>query len=71
MRTPAESFLADIEAFLKRSGMSATAFGRDALRDPNFVHDVRAGRMPNLGVVGRVQDFIREQDAASGVGAPA
>jgi 2,4-dienoyl-CoA reductase-like NADH-dependent reductase (Old Yellow Enzyme family) len=66
MRTPAQTFLAEIEAFLKRSGMSATAFGRNALNDPNFVHDVRDGRLPNLGLVGRVQEYIRSQrvDAA-------
>jgi hypothetical protein len=59
MSTPAQDFLNEIEAFLKRTGMSATAFGRDALKDPNFVHDLRAGRMPNLGIVERVNDFIR------------
>jgi hypothetical protein len=66
MNNPAQAFLKQIEVFLKRSGMSATAFGRAALNDPNFVHDLRIGRMPNLGVVGRVHDFIRSQkvDAA-------
>lgn len=43
--------------------MSATAFGRQALNDPNFVHDVRVGRLPNLGLVGRVQTFIRSYKA--------
>lgn len=65
MTTPAQTFLAEIEAFLKRSGMSATAFGRTALNDPNFVHDLRDGRMPNLGLVGRVHEFIRSQEASA------
>ncbi len=65
MITPAQTFLAEIEAFLERSGMSATAFGRGSLNDPNFVHDLRTGRMPNLGIVGRVHEFIRSQEATS------
>jgi 2,4-dienoyl-CoA reductase-like NADH-dependent reductase (Old Yellow Enzyme family) len=65
MITPAEAFLAEIEAFLERSEISATAFGRLALNDPNFVHDVRAGRMPNLGLVGRVQAFMQAQEASA------
>ncbi len=65
MSTLAQTFLGEIEAFLERSGMSATAFGRSALNDPNFVHDLRAGRMPNLGLVGRVHDFIRSQEASA------
>ena len=65
MSTPAQDFLDEIEAFLKRTGMSATAFGRSALNDPNFVHDLRDGRMPNLGLVGRVHRFIRSQKASA------
>lgn len=65
MSTPAETFLAEIEAFLVRRNVSATAFGRAAVNDPNFVHDLRGGRMPNLGLVGRVHDYIRSQDTTS------
>lgn len=61
--THAEQFLADIEAFLTRSGMSATAFGTAALNDPSFVPDLRNGRKPNLGLVDKVHAFIRLQDA--------
>lgn len=57
----ATKFLNEIEAFLERQGLSATAFGRLALKDPNFVGDLRAGRKPNLGVVERVQNFMAAQ----------
>ncbi len=63
--THAEAFLAEIEAFLKRSGMSASAFGKSALNDPNFVGDLRDGRMPSLGLVDRVHEFIRAQEASA------
>jgi hypothetical protein len=61
---PTAQFIAEIDAFLERSGMTATAFGWNALKDPNFVGDLKnKGRKPTLGVVGRVQDFIRSQEA--------
>jgi hypothetical protein len=63
MKSPAQAFLDEIDAFLKRTGMKASVFGRSALNDPNFVSDLRAGRMPNLGLVARVHEFIREHEA--------
>lgn len=63
----AEQFLAEIDAFLERSRMSATAFGKSALGDPSFVHDLRVGRKPNLGLVDRVHDFIKQHDERGSV----
>lgn len=57
----AEQFLGSIEAFLVKNEMSASAFGRAAIGDPNFVGDLRAGRMPNLRIVRRVDDFIAKK----------
>ena len=34
-----------IERFLTESGLSATAFGVLAMKDPRFVHEMRAGRV--------------------------
>jgi len=62
--THAEAFLAEVEAFLKRSKMKPTTFSKAAVGDPNFVRDLRAGRMPNLGLVDRVHEFIRLQEAS-------
>ena len=39
-----DDLLDRIEAFLAATGMTPTAFGRDALHDPTFVFDLRAGR---------------------------
>lgn len=60
MLTPDE-FRERIEAFLEASKMTATRFGIDAVRDPNFVHDVRRGRIPSLTVAGNVIRFINER----------
>lgn len=60
---PTAQFIAEIDAFLERSGMTPTAFGWEALKDPNFVGDLKKkGRKPTLGVVGRVNEFIRAAD---------
>ena len=40
--SPRDDLLADIEAFLTRSGMSATRSGNDAAADPRLVFDLRA-----------------------------
>lgn len=42
MRT--HSLIAEIEGFLKRTGMAESAFGRAAVNDWAFVRDLRAGR---------------------------
>lgn len=63
MLTPDE-FRELIEAFLARSGMTPTRFGIDAVRDPNFVHDIRKGRVPSLGVAGAVVRFMEDRDRA-------
>lgn len=64
--TLTEQFQTAIEDFLSRTGMTPTAFGKDCLKDPNFVFDLRRGRSPSAAVMDRVQAYIasRGQDAA-------
>jgi hypothetical protein len=57
----AHSFRTEVEAFLTDTGMSATAFGRAVVSDPNFVSDLREGRMPSIRLVEKVQIYIRDQ----------
>lgn len=40
------ALLIEIEAFLRATGLSPTRFGWMAMRDRNFVFDLRAGREP-------------------------
>lgn len=44
MKIDPDPILPDVEAFIAREGMSATAFGLSALGDPRLVHDLRDGR---------------------------
>jgi len=60
----ADTFKAEIESFLSKSGMTPTAFGRAVVSDPNFVRDVRLGRMPSLRLVEKVQTYIHQHEAA-------
>ncbi|HLH92565.1 MAG TPA: hypothetical protein VKX28_29400 [Xanthobacteraceae bacterium] len=57
-QSSSHAFLAEIEAFLQRAGMSPSGFGRAALRDPNFVRDLRGGRAPSLRLVDRARAFM-------------
>ena len=47
-----------IELFLRRTGMSATRFGRLAARDPRFVYDLRNGRTPRFRTERHVEQFM-------------
>jgi 2,4-dienoyl-CoA reductase-like NADH-dependent reductase (Old Yellow Enzyme family) len=51
-----------VERFLRRSGMSATRFGRTALRDPRFVFDLRRGRELRPPTEQRVAAWLDEQE---------
>lgn len=47
-----------IERYLKQSGTRPTRFGRDSVRDPRFVFDLRRGREPRLRVARRVAAYL-------------
>lgn len=56
-----ESLLAEIDAFRGDRGMTASAFGRAAVNDPNFVGDLHKGRLPSLTLIDRVRDFMQSK----------
>ncbi|MGZ8309808.1 MAG: hypothetical protein ACXWU8_08170 [Rhodoplanes sp.] len=58
--------LARIDAYLRRTRLPVTRFGRDAVGDPNFVFDLRDGRMPREKTVRRVLAFIAARERAGG-----
>jgi len=61
-----DSFKKEIDDYLQASGVSASAFGKAALKDPNFVRNLRAGRSPGLKVVDQVREYIRANPAPAG-----
>jgi hypothetical protein len=50
--------LAKVEAFLKRTKMPATRFGRETMADGSLVTHLRAGRSLSLANAGKVVDFM-------------
>lgn len=54
----AEQFRETVEAYLRETGTPATRFGIEAVRDPNFVPDLREGRVPGLRMAQRVLEYI-------------
>ena len=50
-----------IEKYLRARNVAPTRFGRDAVRDPRFVLDLRNGREPRRRTVSRVLSYIDDQ----------
>lgn len=56
---PPHPLLDQVAAYLKATEVSKTAFGVQAVGDPNFVFDLEAGREPRRKVQEKVLHFIR------------
>jgi tRNA-dihydrouridine synthase len=56
-------FTAEVDAFLERTGVAPTIFGRDALGDPNFVKDLRNGRRLWPETEAKVRDYMEKYRA--------
>ena len=51
-----------IDSFLARHGMAPSRLGREALGEAQFVSEVRKGRTPGLGTLGKLLEFMRKRD---------
>jgi hypothetical protein len=56
-----------IEAYLKRTGIRPTAFGRAAVRDGLFVDQLRRGRIPRPRTEARVHAFLDRAERKLGI----
>ncbi len=59
------TLLRRIERYLRETDTPATRFGRDAVRDPRFVFDLRLGREPRIETERRVHAFLDARGAPS------
>ena len=50
--------LTEVEKFLRQSNIPAARFGREVMRDPRFVFDLRNGREPRDRTVTKVRAFL-------------
>ncbi|HEX7874120.1 MAG TPA: hypothetical protein VF475_14490 [Sphingobium sp.] len=55
------TMLRSIEKFLTETGMAPTRFGREAVRDPRIVLDMRRGREPSERMCRRLRHYIAHQ----------
>lgn len=55
-------FLQHIEAFLKRTGMSATRFSKEVTGDPTYIATLRRGRETKESKQNRVFEFIEKYE---------
>ena len=56
-----DEFLAEVEQFLLDQKLEPSSFGREALKDPKFVFDLRGGRSPNLRTIEKVKQFMQRR----------
>ncbi len=70
MDTVAKSFLGEIERFLETESLDATALGKQALGDPNFVFDLRKGRSPSTRTIEKVRSWMRGQKKTASTATP-
>lgn len=56
--------LSMIERHLRRTGMTPSRFGREAMSDPGFVPSLRAGREPRTRTEQRVLAYLAAQQEA-------
>jgi hypothetical protein len=54
------SLLYQIETCLRLTRLPPSRFGRDAVRDPRIVHDLRRGRQPGERMERRLRSYIRQ-----------
>lgn len=60
------TLLQTVERALQALSLSPTAFGREAIKDPALVFDLRRGRAPSPKTERRVRAFIAEMEARHG-----
>jgi hypothetical protein len=52
------SLLLAIETCLKLTNLPPSRFGRESVKDPRLVHDLRLGRQPGAAIERRVRAYI-------------
>jgi hypothetical protein len=58
--------LPQVERYIRQSGMPPSRFGREAVNDPRFVHDLRLGREPRPKTAARVVAWLKNHPIDNG-----
>lgn len=62
------SLLRRIERYLRAADMPAARFGRETVRDPRFVFDLRSGREPRRETEQRVNAWLDAREGRGSAG---
>ena len=57
------TLLRRIESYLKKTRTAPTRFGREAVRDPQLVFDLRNGRQARRLTEARIHSYLDRQEA--------
>jgi hypothetical protein len=57
--------LPKVERYIRQSGMGPSRFGREAVNDRRFVHDLRRGREPRPKTAAKVVAWLAEHPIES------
>lgn len=63
-KTLREKLLAEIEAFLRKTGISKTRFGAESVGNDRIVEQLRAGTNPRTDTVDAMREYMREHREA-------
>ena len=58
------SLLAEIETCMRLTNLPPSRFGRESVKDPRLVHDLRRGRQPGAAMEQRVRAFVETRLSA-------
>lgn len=59
------NLLAEIDAFIERSGMTRTAFGLAAVNNGNLHQRLRQGDFPTFRTIAKVRAFMRDRERSA------
>jgi hypothetical protein len=59
-----ENLINDINAFMARTGLSASAIGKAALNDPCYVYRLLEGRDTMLRTANKLRDWMSDYDCS-------
>jgi hypothetical protein len=59
------ALLVEIDAFIEREGMTPTAFGVDAVKDPNLYRRLKSNSNLTLATIDRVRGFMADHQEES------
>ncbi len=65
-----DRFVARVERFIKRHKIAPSRFGRDAVRDQNFVFELRGGKILRPDRMDQVEAYMRDYKSRAETSAP-